>query len=478
MYYENCYNGTLINNFNVSSCNYCDLEKCSSCPNIALNKDLCMECNTSYYEMENDTSNYYEYINCYKEPKGYYLDEDSLKYKKCYYTCDTCGIKGNNVTHNCFLCNKNFPVKINYGNYCNCYENCSYYYYFDDENIYHCTINESCPEEYKLLKNTMECVKYDIKESTEEITREEKIKYYDKILENVESIFTSKYYNTSILESGQDQILIDNEKIKVTLTTTQNQINNINDNMTSIYLGHCETLLRNFYNISNDKLLYIKKIDVVQEGMKIPKVEFDIYCKLNGTNLIKLNLSVCKNTEVSLGVPVIITEDLNKLNASGAYYNDKCYKAKSDSGTDILIKDRQKEFVEGNKTVCQDDCNFYEYDDKAQKANCSCKVKESSSSIANMTINTSKLYENFADTSNKKEISNLGVTSCNVFKSTDNIKSNTGFFLLLIILAIFIIMFIIFCSRGYNLLENKIDKVVNKKFKNENKHKISNNKIH
>ena len=218
--------------------------------------------------------------------------------------------------------------------------------------------------------------------------------------------------------------------------------------MTSIYLGHCETLLRSIYNISNDKLLYIKKSDVVQEGMKIPKVEFDIYCKLNGTNLIKLNLSICENTEISLAVPVIIREDLNKLNASGVYYNDKCYKAKSDSGTDILIKDRQKEFVEGNKTVCQDDCNFYEYNDKAQKANCACKVKESSSSIANMTINTSKLYENFADTSNKKEISNLGVTSCNVLGSTDNIKSNTGFFLLLIILAIFVFIFIMFCSRG------------------------------
>ena len=77
----------------------------------------------------------------------------------------------------------------------------------------------------------MECIKYDIKESilnisnyekkeTEEIAKEEKINYYDKILENIESIFTSEYYNTSILESGQDQILIDNEKIKVTLTTT------------------------------------------------------------------------------------------------------------------------------------------------------------------------------------------------------------------------------------------------------------------
>ena len=61
----------------------------------------------------------------------------------------------------------------------------------------------------------------------------------------------------------------------------------------------------------------------------------------------------------------------------------------------------------------------------------------------------------------------MGVTSCNVLGSTENIKSNTGFFLLLIILAIFIIIFIIFCTKGYNSLEDKIDEVIHKKFKNE-----------
>ena len=208
--------------------------------------------------------------------------------------------------------------------------------------------------------------------------------------------------------------------------------------------------------------------------MKIPKVEFDIYCKLNGSILIKLNKTKCKDSKISLSIPVIISEDKDKLDTNGEYYNDKCNKATSDSGTDILLKDRQKEFVEGNKTVCQDDCDFKEYDDISQKANCSCKVQETSSSIANMTINTNKLYDNFAEANNKKEVSNLGVTSCNVLGSTENIKSNTGFFLLLIILAIFIIIFIIFCTKGYNSLENKIDEVIHKKFKNE---KQNNNKI-
>ena len=48
----------------------------------------------------------------------------------------------------------------------------------------------------------------------------------------------------------------------ITLTTSDNQKNNTNNNMTSIDLGECEIELRKYYNISNNKKLYIKKIDV------------------------------------------------------------------------------------------------------------------------------------------------------------------------------------------------------------------------
>ena len=57
-------------------------------------------------------------------------------------------------------------------------------------------------------------------------------------------------------------------------------------------IGECEILLRKYYNLTNNETLYMKKLDIIQEGLKIPKVEYDVYCKLNGTNLIKLNLSI------------------------------------------------------------------------------------------------------------------------------------------------------------------------------------------
>ena len=89
--------------------------------------------------------------------------------------------------------------------------------------------------------------------------KEEEIKYYDAILDNIESGFTSENYETSNLDNGKDD-LIKLDKMTITFTTSQSQKNNINYNMTTIDLGECETLLRNEYNISNNETLYMKKL--------------------------------------------------------------------------------------------------------------------------------------------------------------------------------------------------------------------------
>ena len=81
------------------------------------------------------------------------MDIDESLYKKCYYSCEICEIKGNNTVHNCLECNNDYPIEFIVNNYYNCYENCSYYYYFDNYNNYHCTITNNCPEEYPVLDN-------------------------------------------------------------------------------------------------------------------------------------------------------------------------------------------------------------------------------------------------------------------------------------------------------------------------------------
>ena len=94
----------------------------------------------------------------------------------------------------------------------------------------------------------------------------------------------------------------------ITLTTTDNQKyqNSENINTTTIDLGECENLIRQEYNISDEQKLYIKKIDVIQDGLKIPYVQYNVYSKLNGNNLIKLNLTVCKNNKIDISIPISI----------------------------------------------------------------------------------------------------------------------------------------------------------------------------
>ena len=84
--------------------------------------------------------------------------------------------------------------------------------------------------------------------------------YYDNILKKVELSLTSENYDPIKLDNGQDEI-IELDKMKITLSTLENQ-KNISNNMTTIYLGECETSLRNYYNITNNNTIYIKKIDI------------------------------------------------------------------------------------------------------------------------------------------------------------------------------------------------------------------------
>ena len=551
--YKDCILTIKNNEYDICKC---ELEKCSSCSNEGSYFGLCNECNYSfnYYPKENDESNLDKYINCYKDEikyEGYYLDINESIYKKCYDSCEICEIEGNNITHNCAKCKYNYSYHINVNNYYNCYNNCEYYYYINNETIF-CTINHLCPDEYsKLIPNKSQCVKncseddiyiYELnntcinynpnielstiitesiieKNCTEdqpfimidtkkckkycsinEIMEKTCILRYDKItveeifgkkaediiIESIENDFITQY-NTSHLDEGNDDKIIYDE-MKIILSTTENQRKNMKKNLTAVDLGDCENELRNKYNISDNKSIYMKKIDAIQEGYKIPKIEYDVYCKLNDSNLIKLNLSICSMINIDISLPIIIAENLDILNTSSGYYNDICYKATSDYDTDIILKDRRQEFIDKKKTVCQDDCNFTEYDYNIKKVKCNCKVKEASLSFENIKINKTKLIKNFVDI---KSIANIDIIFCyKELFSKEGIFYNIGSYIIILIIIFHIISIIIFFSKQSLILKNKINDIIfgitnlsllkNKQKKNSiniSKNQDTNNKI-
>ena len=470
--YINC--GDENSNDLIYKCKY-ENESYNSSDSNSIN--LCNRCNNNSYPKEDEFSDNYDLFSCYINPKHYYLDEYSQLYKKCYPTCETCNMKGTEINHNCLECNANYSVIKYFNNSMNCYENCNYYYYFENEINIHCTNGLSCPDEYPyLLGDSRECIKndintniftstYDIKDKDNEYSdlpeirsiiqdilnqnnitikneskeKDEEINKYNLILEKMESIILTGSFNISKIYNGNDEI-INAEKMIITLTSLDNQKINKNNNITSIDFGQCESILINNYS---KKDLYIKIIQVSQEGMKIPKIEYDVYNKISPSNFKKLNLTeICGDNKIFLSIPMELTENLDKLNSSSGYYNDICYTTISDSGTDITLKDRKREYIDKNITICQDDCDFSEYNYRAQKVICSCNVKESSLSFNNICIDKSKLLKNFIDI---KNIANLNILICykNLLYKNGIIK-NIGSYIILIIILFHIICIFIF----------------------------------
>ena len=277
--------------------------------------------------------------------------------------------------------------------------------------------------------------------------------YYDTVINKAEEIFTSDNYDTSKIFKGENEV-INVDKIKIAFRTTQNSKKDTNDNLTKIDLGECETLLRIHYNISKNELIYLKQTEIEQEGIKIKKVEYDIYSRLSNSYLIKLNLTSCENTKMTLSVPIAMSESLDKLNISSGYYNDICYTTTSDSGTDMTLSDRKKEYMKGNQIICQEGCDFKSYDYKTQEANCSCEIKESSSSFAYMDINTTKLYEKFIDINN---ILNISIMICYyVLFSKEGLLHNIAFYAIIIIIIFHLVSIIIFYKSKINIIKDKI----------------------
>ena len=288
------------------------------------------------------------------------------------------------------------------------------------------------------------------------MSKEEEIEYYDNIIKIVEIGFTGPY-DTSNIDLGKDEYII-TEKMIITFTTLQNQKIDIGKNMSTIDLGFCENKLRNYYNISKNETLYMKKTEVIQVGFKIPKIEFDIYSKLLGNNLIKLNITVCGESKITISIPIELTDNMDKLNSSSGYYNDICYTTTSEDGTDITLKDRKKDFIDKNMTVCQEDCEFSEYDKENNKVKCICNIEESSSSIANIKINKAKLFENFKDI---KNIVNFNFLVCykNLLKK-DGIIYNIGSYIILTIIIFHILSILIFFISEFSLIKKKINKII------------------
>ena len=148
--------GFYCNDTNARTIDKCPI-KCRTCNLDSIYQGLCTECNNAekYYIKENDDLNINGFAQCYKDiPEAYFIDLNNLIIKKCYKTCKNCDGPGIIQNQLCNECYDTFTL-----NETNCYEICPYYYYFDNNFEYHCTIDNKCPlERSKLIVDKNECV--------------------------------------------------------------------------------------------------------------------------------------------------------------------------------------------------------------------------------------------------------------------------------------------------------------------------------
>ena len=273
-------------------------------------------------------------------------------------------------------------------------------------------------------------------------------------------------------------IIIKQKSSTITISTSDNQKNGKSPNTTNIDLGDCENKIKEAYNISKNKSLYILKLEVKMNGLQIPKIEYEVYYPLFGGENIKLNLTACSDLKIDISIPANLSDNIDKNNASSGFYNDICYTYTSDTGTDVTLFDRKKEFIDKNLTLCEENCLFVDYDYSLNKSICSCEVKTNSTfKIRGIEIDTQKLKNSFTDF---KNIANIKVLKCHkLIFNIEAYKYNYANLILIAVILLWFVMMIIFCCKDYPNLKKIMHMIVylkkNKKLvqkiinKNENK---------
>ena len=443
---SNCIYGYYEDELGNKICNCIYNNKCKECSKESLELGLCISCNNEYYQKIDDISYENLYINCYKDPKGYYL-EDNI-YKPCYPSCKYCSGLGDKYNHKCIECNIDFIIKNNQ----NCYENCPFYHYYDSFNLYQCTEEYKCPIGHNKLiieknKCIEDCTKDDIykiefnntcykscpkgtkissnnnnlckiecpedkpyeNENNECVQECNADNFFigncqinnnnQKTIDNMIKTIKEQLNSTlddlikNITDGDKKDLLIKAKEAAYQLTTTENQNNNKYNNISTIKLGECENILKDKYDIDRNKSLLIFKIDYYMPGLSIPVIGYEVY---HPDSKLKLDLSHCKDSLIDFDIPVSIDEsNLFKYDPNSEYYVDECYTYTTENGTDILLNDRKEEFVDNNLSLCENKCEYIGYEEVAKKASCKCEVKSKEFVISDVIEDKNLLSNNF-----------------------------------------------------------------------------------
>ena len=404
---------------------------------IALNLDNFNTSNLLVYDgMFSGCNN--NLIYCINETKASIISSLLDSYlNNCTYFCTN--KKMINGTEKCVEnCNDDDLYKYEYNNIC--YKHCPSGTIISPNNKYICE---------KLIQDLTENYFNNI------FNNKNNIMEADDIILNIRNGILNGYFDLSDIIEGKNDLLYIDNNIIYQITSTDNQKYNKYNNISIINLCECENKLKSYYNIKEDEPLLIFKIDIHEDGLLYPIVEYEIY---NSKGKIQLNLEICNDTKINITFPVSIDENyLFKHNLSSEYYNDICYAYTTEKGTDIILNDRKKEFINNNLSLCEFNCDLGGYNSETKNAECECNVKKEISLDSDNSFNKTEFLMKFIDIDN---IFNIQVIKCyKLLFSNEGLNNNIGNCFQLSITFTNIISCILFILKGYNLLLDEINKL-------------------
>ena len=302
----------------------------------------------------------------------------------------------------------------------------------------------------------------------------------DNMISNIVDNIISGNLNNLLddIASGEtNDFYIKEDDVIFQITTTENQDNDEYNNVSTIHLGECEDVLKQTYGIDPNASLIILKIDYFMEGLQIPIIGYEVF---HPENKSKLNLDFCKDILINYNIPVSINEDeISKYDPNSEYYNDECSHSTSGDGTDMTLRDRQREYNENNMSLCESKCNFTEYNIDSKKSVCMCEIKSKIYSISEILDSKETVSKDFnIDSTSTSSSSSLSLMKCyNALFSKYGLLKNLGNYILLLMIVCFSISSIFFNKVGYTLLCNDIIQILSIKEQNEQKLNIYNSEL-
>ena len=188
-------------------------------------------------------------------------------------------------------------------------------------------------------------------------------------------------------------------------------------------------------------------------------------------------MSVCKNENINIYISANIDKNnLFKYNLSSHYCSSLCFQYITIYKTDIILHDRREDCINNTSSLCEDNCEFIEYNSIRKLAKCDCKIKINTKYSSEFVINKDKLINNFKDF---EHISNFYVIKCyKLLFTKKGIKNNIGNYIIALIIIFNIIISILFKIKGYKKFLKRIKEIIknvhkNKGINNSDKKKIN-----